>query len=109
MREPRHDSSRGPHTAWSVGVPRGPHRGLPRTYDPSPGYRRAHDDNSERASTTKLHRSFLEQIPQELVVDLVVELHFLRLDESPQRARAAIGRSLFQVRIARLHVFAEKL
>jgi hypothetical protein len=27
--------------------------------------------------------SFLEQIPEKLVVDFVMELHLLRLDESP--------------------------
>ena len=32
----------------------------------------------------------LEQIPQELVVDLVMKLHLLRFDESSQRPRAAI-------------------
>jgi hypothetical protein len=35
---------------------------LPLTYGPSPGYRRAQDDTSERVSTTKLHHdSLLEQ------------------------------------------------
>ena len=36
----------------------------------------------------------LEQIPQELVVDLVMELYLLRFDECSQRSRAAIRRGL---------------
>jgi hypothetical protein len=36
----------------------------------------------------------LEEIPQELVVYLVMKLHFLRLDERPQGARAAVGGGL---------------
>jgi hypothetical protein len=35
--------------------------------------------------------STLEQIPQELVVDVVVILHFRGFHESPQKARTAIG------------------
>src|ERR1700675_4482663 len=44
----------------------------------------------------------LEQVPQELVVDLVVELDFLRFDESAQRARTTIRGGLFQVGITAL-------
>src|ERR1700739_3045362 len=39
----------------------------------------------------------LEQIPQELVVDLVVKLHFLRLYEGSQKAGAAVGGGFFQL------------
>jgi len=35
--------------------------------------------------------SALKQIPQELVVDVVVILHFRGFHESPQKARTAIG------------------
>ena len=52
--------------------------------------------------------SDLEQVPEELVVDLVVELDFLRFDESAQRARTTIRGGLFQVGITALHVFAEQ-
>src|SRR5450631_4246509 len=51
--------------------------------------------------------SGLKQVPQELVVDLVVELDFLRFDEGSQGAGATIGGSLFQVRVAALDVFPE--
>jgi hypothetical protein len=36
----------------------------------------------------------LEQIPQELVIDLVMELYFLGFDERSQRSGAAIRRGL---------------
>jgi hypothetical protein len=36
-------------------------------------------------------RPVLELVPEELVIDLVVELHFLGLDEGAEQARAAIG------------------
>jgi hypothetical protein len=49
----------------------------------------------------------LEQVPEELVVHLVVELHFLRLHERPQRPRATVGRRLLQVGVPALHIFAE--
>ncbi len=40
------------------------------------------------------NRSTLEEIPQELVVDLVMILHLGRFDEGPQSPRAAVGGSL---------------
>ena len=49
----------------------------------------------------------LEQIPQKLVVHLVMELDFLGLDESAQSTRAAVSRGLLQIRIAALHIVAE--
>src|SRR5580658_5621942 len=50
----------------------------------------------------------LEQIPQELVVDLVMELDFRRFDEGSQSARATVGGGLLQVGIAAFDVFAQK-
>src|SRR5260370_33015650 len=50
----------------------------------------------------------LEQIPQELVVDLVMELHFGSFHERSEGSRAAIGGGLFQVRVAIFYVFSEK-
>src|SRR5260370_3482072 len=50
----------------------------------------------------------LEQIPQELVVNLVMELHFGSFHERSERSWAAIGGGLFQVRVAILYVFSEK-
>src|SRR5579864_7943878 len=52
--------------------------------------------------------SRLEPIPQELVVDLVMELDFRRLNDGSQEARAAVGGGLFQVGVAGFHVFAKK-
>src|SRR5215471_8906389 len=50
----------------------------------------------------------LEQIPEELIVDFVVILHFGRLYERSEEARAAIGRGLLQVAVPSLYVCAEK-
>src|SRR5882762_4347886 len=50
----------------------------------------------------------LEQIPKELVVNFVVILHFGRFDESTQLTRTTVGRSLFEISIASLHVRSEK-
>ena len=51
----------------------------------------------------------LEQIPERLVVDLVVELDFGALDDGSQFARAAVGGGLLQVGVAALHVGAQDL
>jgi len=51
----------------------------------------------------------LEEVPQELVVDLMVVLHFGGFDEGAERARAAIGGSAFQVGVAAFDVGAEEL
>src|SRR5260370_25838190 len=51
----------------------------------------------------------LKQVPQKLVVNVVVILHFRRFYERAQQARAAVGRGLLQVEVAVLHVFAEEL
>src|SRR5947209_7218669 len=53
--------------------------------------------------------STLEQVPQELVVDVVVILHLGRLHKGSQQTRAAVRRRLLQICVATLHVFAEKL
>src|SRR5260370_2154880 len=51
----------------------------------------------------------LEQVPQELVVDVVVILHLGRFDKSSEQTRTAVRRRLLQVCVASLHVFTEKL
>ena len=51
----------------------------------------------------------LEQIPERLVVDRVVELHFGAFDDGAQFARAAVGGGLLQIGITALHVGAENL
>src|SRR4029077_15932793 len=55
-----------------------------------------------------LRELYLEKIPQELVVNLVVELDLRRLDNRAQQTRAAIGRCLFQVGVAAFDVFPEE-
>ena len=52
---------------------------------------------------------FLEKVPEELVVNLVVELHFGRFHEGAELARAAIGGSLFQIRVAGFYILAMTL
>jgi hypothetical protein len=59
-----------------------------------------------RRSRPALRERFLELIPQILVIDVVVVLHLGRFYERAQQACAAIGRRLFQVRIATLNVIA---
>ena len=49
-----------------------------------------------------------EKIPEELIVYVVVILHLGRFHKGSQQTRAAIGRSLFQVGVTALHIFAEK-
>jgi len=51
----------------------------------------------------------LKEVPEELVVDLVVILHLGHLNKSAQIARAAVRRSPLQFRIAGLDVGAEQL
>ena len=46
----------------------------------------------------------LEQIPERLVVNLVVELHFWSLDECAEVAGAAVGSGLLQIGEAALHI-----
>src|SRR5579871_2278830 len=53
--------------------------------------------------------SLLEQIPQELVVNIVMILDFRGLHEGPQKPRAAVGGGLLQVGIPAFHVFAKQL
>jgi hypothetical protein len=49
----------------------------------------------------------LEQVPEELVVDLVVVLDFGALDEGAEIVGAAVGGSALQFRIARLYIRAQ--
>src|SRR3954471_5119115 len=49
----------------------------------------------------------LEQVPEGLVVDLVVELHFGSLDEGAEVASAAVGGSLLEIGETALHIGAE--
>src|SRR5664279_2086491 len=51
----------------------------------------------------------LELVPQELVVNVVVELHFRRLDHSSQQSRATVGCCLLQLGETALHVVAQQL
>ena len=51
-------------------------------------------------------RNALEQIPEELVVDLVVVLDFRWFDEGAESTRAAIGGVLFEVGVTDLYVSA---
>src|SRR5581483_7590652 len=53
-------------------------------------------------------KSALKQVPQELVVYLVMELDLLGFYERSQRTRATIGRSLLQVRIPAFHILAQQ-
>ncbi len=48
--------------------------------------------------------AILEEIPQKLVVDFVVVLHFGGFDESAKQPGAAVGSRALQVRITALHV-----
>jgi len=50
--------------------------------------------------------SGLEQIPEELVVDVVVILHLGRLHEGSEQTRTAVGGGLFQVGVTAFYVFA---
>jgi hypothetical protein len=47
-----------------------------------------------KASIKRKKKNRLEQIPQELVIDLVMELYLLGFDECSQRSGAAIRRGL---------------
>jgi hypothetical protein len=51
----------------------------------------------------------LKQIPQKLVVHVVVVLDFLRLNEGAQQTRTAVGGRLLQIGIAALDVFTKNL
>src|SRR6202162_3694816 len=51
----------------------------------------------------------LEQVPKELVVDVVVILHLGRLHEGSQQTRTAVCRRLLQISVAAFHVFTEKI
>src|SRR5271165_4419786 len=51
----------------------------------------------------------LEEVPEELVVDLVVVLDFGGFDEGAEGAGTAVGGGMFQIGIAGFDVGAEKL
>ena len=50
----------------------------------------------------------LELVPEELIVNLVVELNLWPLHDRAQQPGAAVGGSLLQVAVAALHVVAEQ-
>src|SRR5262245_41827459 len=50
----------------------------------------------------------LEQVPEELVVDFVVELDFLGFDDGAESTRAAVGGGALQFGVAGFDVGAEK-
>jgi hypothetical protein len=54
-----------------------------------------------------LYDENLKQIPEELIVDVVVILHLGRLHESSQQTGTAIGGRLLQVGVTSLYIFAE--
>ena len=60
---------------------------------------------SSRRGALRQNCSFLEQIPEELVVDFVMELDFLRLHEGSQSAGATVGGGFLQISIAALYIF----
>src|SRR5262249_27396060 len=73
-------------------------------------HRQETDGTTSRAGTKKRHAAVsLKQIPQKLVIHVVVILHLGRFHEGTQQARAAVGRGLLQVDVAGLHVRAEHL
>ena len=51
----------------------------------------------------------LEQVPERLVVDRVVELNLGALDDGSQFARRAVGGRLLQFGVTALHVGAQNL
>jgi len=53
-------------------------------------------------------RTCLELVPEVLIVDLVVILHFRRFDDRTQEAGAAIGRGLLEIGEATLYIGAEE-
>src|SRR6201987_6565107 len=71
---------------------------------------------SSYSSSPRQHRDqlfllvrVLEQVPEELVVDFVVVLHFRRFHEGAKRTRATVGGGAFQVREACFYVGAQEL
>ncbi len=54
-------------------------------------------------------QSDLEVIPEVLVVNLMMELHFWCLHEVAKSAGAAISGSLFQISVTGFHITAEQL
>src|SRR5580658_505859 len=58
---------------------------------------------------TQIYRVALEQVPQSLVVNRVVELHLRSLYYGSQFARRAVCRSLLQFDVTALHIGAQNL
>ncbi len=98
---------------------RNPANNLQRTHNPpariSPKKRRR---ILIRAALTPLRPVFpgrpgtssrLEQVPEELVVNLVMVLHLWRFHERAQRSRATVSRRSLQIRVATFHVGTKKL
>src|SRR5665213_2298336 len=56
----------------------------------------------------RFRNNALELIPEVLVVDLVVILNLRRLHHRAQQARAPVCRTLLQIQIPVLHLFAEE-
>ncbi len=52
---------------------------------------------------------FLKPVPEVLVVDVVVILHFGRFYERAQQTRAPVGRCFFEIGVAALYVLAHQL
>src|SRR5436309_1982867 len=76
------DCARGAHEAFAVTIP------------PEPG---ATNQTPWQKPGRRRSLRGLKQIPQELVVDLVMELHFWRFDNSSQRAGATVGGIFLQL------------
>ena len=70
-----------------------------------------HSRQSESGVDTSMNtlERALEHVPQELVVHLVVELHFGSLHKRAEVPRTAVRRSFLQVRVTTLDVRAEQL
>jgi len=89
---------RAAHSFW------GGHAGIRRWAHSSAGAQKKDAPTGSWRFVNRGGRLSLEQVPQKLVVHLVVILHFLRFHERAQRARAAVGRGTLQISVAALHV-----
>src|SRR6266567_1126031 len=69
---------------------------------------RAKESPSNRRGFFLQHSERLEEIPEQLIVDVVVELHLRRLDDRAQQAGAAVRRSLLQIGVASLHIRSQQ-
>src|SRR3984957_4690383 len=62
-----------------------------------------------RPGVLRQNCNVLEQVPEELVVDVVVILHLGRLHEGSQQTRTAVRRCLLQISIAAFYVFTQQI